>query len=80
MRFIGMLIALLLAFLLAYYYATGAWPGSSADKGNPLERASKKAAVEGGPILDGKMAKERVEELLRKQEEAQKKAMEESVR
>ncbi len=80
MRFVGMLIALLIALLLSYYYITGAWPGSGADKGNPLERASKKAEIEGGPILDGKMAKDRVEEMLRKQEEAQKKAMEEATR
>ena len=76
MRFIGMLIALFIAAALTYYMITGSWPGQA--KKNPLEEASKKAAVEGGPIVDPKMAKERVEGMLKKQEEAQKKALEES--
>ncbi|HOW51178.1 MAG TPA: hypothetical protein PLV42_03920 [bacterium] len=78
MRMIGMLIALMLSMLLIYYYVTGAWPGSSAKKENALERASKEAQVEGGPISSGKEAKERVEAILKKQEEDQKKMIEEA--
>jgi hypothetical protein len=78
MRFIGVLIALLIAAALAYYQITGAWPGQS--KKNPLAEASKKAELEGGPIIDPQQAKQRVEQIMKQQEEAQKKAMEEAAK
>ena len=75
MRFIAALIALLLAAAMTYYYLTGSWPGMSKD---PLKDASRKAAIEGGPITDPQMAKERVEGMLKKSEEAQRKDIEDS--
>jgi Tfp pilus assembly protein PilN len=79
MKMIGILITLLIVMLLAYYQMTGSWPWAPAEKKETaLERASKEAQVEGGPIRNGQEAKERVEQLMKEQEEAQKKMMEEA--
>ncbi len=76
MRLIGILISLLLVALLAYFLVTGALSSPKA----AVEKAAQEAGVQGGPMRNREEIKQRVEEMLQKSADEQKKAIDEATR
>ncbi len=76
MRLIGILLSLLLVALLAYFLVTGALSSPKA----AVEKTTQEAGVPGGPVRNREEIKQRVEEMLQKSADEQKKAIDEATR
>ncbi len=76
MRFIGILLTLLLVALLAYFLVTGAFSSPQAS----LQKAAHEAGVPGGSPQNREEIKQRVEGMLQKSAEEQKKVLDEATR